>query len=482
MSGKILVTDDDEAIRTVVGEALRRAGYAVETADSAASQAEALSRRKPDVLITDVVLPDADGLDLVPSLIAAYPGLPVIVISAQNTLSTAVRATEKGAFEYLPKPFDLDELCNAVAEALRQKGGAVGLAEADDDGGMLLVGRSPAMQEVYRTIARVVPNDLGVLILGESGTGKELVARAVHELGPRKAGPFVAVNMAAIPRELIEAELFGHERGAFTGAAARVAGRFEQAARGTLFLDEIGDMPMEAQTRLLRVLQSGEFTTVGGNRPIKANVRIVAATNKHLPDLVEAGSFREDLYYRLNVIPIDLPPLRKRGEDIVLLARHFLAKAVEEGLPAKQLDAGASRRLMAHEWPGNVRELENLMRRLAVLTRDSTISEELIDAQLRQTSDVAQPAIRTYADDSLSLAVQQHLADYFASFGGALPPDGLYHRILATIERPLLKAAMEAARGNQIRAARLLGVNRNTLRKKLQDLDINPGHGRATSI
>lgn len=477
--GKILVTDDDEAIRLVVGEALRRAGHHVETADSAAAQEEKLASFAPDVVITDVVLPDADGLDLVPGLLARHPGLPVIVISAQNTLSTAVRATERGAFEYLPKPFDLDDLCKAVTDALRRKADGMGQgAPGGDEDGMPLVGRSPAMQDVYRTIARVITNDLGVLILGESGTGKELVARAIHELGQRKAGPFVAVNMAAIPRDLIEAELFGHERGAFTGAAARVAGKFEQASRGTLFLDEIGDMPMEAQTRLLRVLQSGEFTTVGGNRPIKANVRIVAATNKSLSELVENGSFREDLYYRLNVIPIDLPPLRERGEDVVLLARHFLAKAAEEGLPFKQLDDGAARRLIAHDWPGNVRELENLMRRLSVLSREAMITEALVDARLRQGAETAAPPVRTYADDSLSLAVQQHLADYFASFGGKLPPDGLYHRIQSTIERPLLKVAMDAVKGNQIKAARLLGVNRNTLRKKLQDLDISPSHGR----
>ncbi|MEY2928286.1 MAG: nitrogen regulation protein [Pseudomonadota bacterium] len=481
--GPVLVVDDDEAIRLVVGEALRRDGHRVETAANSAEAWVKLETTNPAVLITDVILPDADGLDLVPAILERYPGLPVIVISAQNTLATAVRATEKGAFEYLPKPFDLDELCAAVREGLKRRGTQDDtLAIVGDDSAMPLVGRSPAMQDVYRIIARVVANDLGVLILGESGTGKELVARAIHDLGARQKGPFVAVNMAAIPRELIEAELFGHERGAFTGAAARVAGRFEQAARGTLFLDEIGDMPMEAQTRLLRVLQSGEFTTVGGNRPIKANVRIVSATNKNLQTLVESGSFREDLYYRLNVIPIDLPPLRQRGEDITILARHFLEKAAAEGLPRKLLDGGAAQRLVAHPWPGNVRELENLMRRLAVLARDTLISADLIDQQLGQLGLVPTAAAKEHADDSLSLAVQLHLSGYFASFGGALPPDGLYYRMLGTFEEPLLKASMAAVKGNQINAAKLLGINRNTLRKKLMDLGIDPVFGKSGRI
>jgi two-component system nitrogen regulation response regulator GlnG len=335
-AGRVLVVDDDDAIRLVVSEALLRDGHDVRTAASAREQAEALADYDPDVLVTDVILPDGNGLDLVPDILARRPGLPVIVLSAQNTLATAVRATEQGAFEYLPKPFDLDELCRAVRDGLKRRGIAPASPEEAPDSGLPLIGRSPAMQEVYRTIARVVPNDLSVLILGESGTGKELVARAIHDLGARKARPFVAINMAAIPRELIEAELFGHERGAFTGAQARSAGKFEQAAGGTLFLDEIGDMPMEAQTRLLRVLQTGEFTTVGGSRSIRSNVRIIAATNKDLPDLIAAGAFREDLFYRLNVVPMTLPPLRQRGSDVGMLAAHFLDLAAKSGLPRRR--------------------------------------------------------------------------------------------------------------------------------------------------
>lgn len=479
-SGQILLVDDDDAIRTVVSEALRREGHVVVVADSLAEQARQLTGFTPDILITDVVLPDGNGLDNVPALLARWPDLPVIVLSAQNTLSTAVRATEQGAFEYLPKPFDLDELCRAVRDGLKRKQAQSGATQpVDDNGGLPLIGRSPAMQDVYRTIARVVPNDLSVLILGESGTGKELVARAIHDLGRRKSKPFLAVNMAAIPRELIEADLFGHERGAFTGAQNRVAGRFEQAAGGSLFLDEIGDMPMDAQTRLLRVLQSGEFTTVGGSRPIRADVRIIAATHKNLPDLIAEGSFREDLYYRLNVIPVALPPLRQRGEDIALLARHFLDIAAKEGLPRKRLDESGSARLLEHGWPGNVRELENLMRRLAVLARHDVISARLVEQQLDAAQEGAATAPEAhFADESLALTIEQYLSGYFARHPKTLPPDGLHQRLLETVERPLLRTTMLAVRGNQIRAAKLLGINRNTLRKKLLELGIDPALGR----
>lgn len=476
--GKVLVVDDDDAIRLVISEALSREGHDVKCAASVAEQARVLEDFDPDVLVTDVILPDGNGLDVVPEILAKRPGLPVIVLSAQNTLATAVRATEQGAFEYLPKPFDLDELCQAVKDGMRRRGISVaGPALTEADAAMPLIGRSPAMQEVYRTIARVVPNDLTVLILGESGTGKELVARAIHDLGPRKAAPFIAINMAAIPRELIEAELFGHERGAFTGAQQRTAGRFEQAAGGTLFLDEIGDMPMDAQTRLLRVLQSGEFTTVGGSRPIKSDVRIIAATHKDLPALIASGQFREDLYFRLNVVPIALPALRQRVADIGLLSQHFLDRAAAEGLPRKGITADAIARLGQHDWPGNVRELENLMRRMAVLARDDLIGRDMIEQQLVGRAAKAEAPV-IVARSGLANAVEHHLMAYFAEFGSSLPPDGLYDRILEDVERPLLVATMSAVRGNQLRAAKLLGINRNTLRKKLTDLGVDPSIGR----
>jgi two-component system nitrogen regulation response regulator GlnG len=421
-----------------------------------------------DVVVTDVILPDGNGLDLVPDLLAMRPGLRIIVISAQNTLATAVRATEQGAFDYLPKPFDLNALVGAV-EAAIETGGEAELPELGS-GEAPLIGRSPAMQEVYRLIARVVPNDLTVMIQGESGTGKELVARAIHDLGPRRTAPFVALNMAAIPKELIESELFGHERGAFTGAMARSAGKFEQAEGGTLFLDEIGDMPLEAQTRLLRVLQTGEFTAVGGSRTQHANVRIVTATNQDLLALTRAGRFREDLYYRLNVVPMALPPLRARMEDVPALARHFLARAAADGLPKKTLDPHAVKALMAYNWPGNVRELENLMRRLAVLERADSIGATAVMAGISPgPQSIAAPA----ATDLESVAADQ-IERYFAGFPGGLPPDGVHDRLMAKVERPLIRASLKATGGNQLKAARLLGINRNTLRKRLSELDIDP--------
>ena len=476
-SGRILVTDDDGAIRTVVREALRRAGHVVETASSIAEQRRALTSFRPQVLVTDVMLPDGDGLDAIREIHAADPDLPIIVLSAQNTFTTALRANEQGAFDYLPKPFDLSELTRVVGEALA----SVGQGEEPDAPAaeaLPLIGRSPPMQEVYRTITRVVSNDLTVLILGESGTGKELVAKAVHDFGARAAAPFVAVNMAAIPRDLIESELFGHERGAFTGAAQRSAGRFEQAQGGTLFLDEIGDMPMEAQTRLLRVLQSGEFSPVGGTRAIQADVRIIAATHQDLPRLIADNLFREDLYYRLNVVPVRLPPLRERGADVGELARHFLDRAAAEGLPRKAVDPEAIALLARHNWPGNVRELENLMRRLAALTRDKRITAALVTQQLAEGA--AAPLVPP--DAGIEEAIEQHIARHFASFGAMLPPDGLYDRMLANVERPLLRLTLAAVRGNQLKAARLLGLNRNTLRKKLTDLGVGPAVRRGGEL
>jgi len=472
LHGQVLVVDDDAAIRTVVAQALRRAGHQVTTAATLAEMEVHLAAALPDVLITDVMLPDGNGLDRLERLTGEHPGLPVIVLSAQNTLTTAVRSTEAGAYDYLPKPFDLDVLARAVSGALaRGDGGGKGEPIGEEDRALPLIGRSPAMQDVYRIIARVVSNDLTVLISGESGTGKELVARAVHDLGPRRNAPFVAINMAAIPRELIEAELFGHERGAFTGAQARSAGRFEQAAGGTLFLDEIGDMPMEAQTRLLRVLQSGEFTTVGGARTIRADVRIVAATNKDLAVLVAGGQFREDLFYRLNVVPVTLPALRSRRQDVALLARHFLDRAAESGLPRKSLDDAAIAILERHDWPGNVRELENMMRRVAVLSRDDRIGEGDILAMLGE-----RPVTPSQGGDGGIEAAVLALLDRLAiEEPGALADGTLYDRVIGEVERPLILALLARHGQNQLRAAKALGINRNTLRKRLDSLGIDPG-------
>jgi len=310
-----------------------------------------------------------------------------------------------------------------------------------------------------------------VTIIGESGTGKELVARALHDFGKRRNGPFVAINMAAIPRELIESELFGHEKGAFTGATARSIGRFEQAQGGTLFLDEIGDMPIEAQTRLLRVLQEGEFTAVGGRVPIRADVRIVAATHNDLRQLIRQGLFREDLYYRLNVAPMRLPPLRERTADIPALVKYFSGLAVREGLPVKRLDEAAMGRLRAHRWPGNVRELENLVRRLAALYSQEVIGVDVVEAELADTP-MSDDPLEMVGAEGLAGAVERHIKDYFAAHKGGLPAAGLYDRVLREVERPLIVQTLGATRGNQIRAAHLLGLNRNTLRKKIRELDI----------
>jgi two-component system, NtrC family, nitrogen regulation response regulator GlnG len=471
-AGSILVADDDAAIRTVLSQALSRAGYEVRSTSNAATLWRWISQGDGDLVITDVIMPDESAFDLLPRIKKLRPDLPVLVMSAQNTFMTAIRASERGAYEYLPKPFDLKELIAIIGRALAEpKQQERTAAKTEDFESLPLIGRSPAMQEIYRVLARLMQTDLTVMISGESGTGKELVARALHDYGKRRSGPFVAINMAAIPRDLIESELFGHERGAFTGANARSAGRFEQAEGGTLFLDEIGDMPMEAQTRLLRVLQQGEYTTVGGRTPIKADVRIVAATNKDLRILIQQGLFREDLFFRLNVVPLRLPPLRERLEDVPDLVRHFLAQVAREGLPLKQIDQAALDRLKRYRWPGNVRELENLGRRLAALYPQETITAAVVDAELAQPTN--QPiADEQTGDEGLSAAVERHLTAYFASCGEALPPPGLYHRILREIEQPLLAVTLAATRGNQIRAADLLGLNRNTLRKKIRDLNV----------
>src|SRR5579859_1539568 len=423
----VLVADDDRSIRTVLTQALGRSGYQVRSTGNAATLWRWVEDGEGDLVITDVVMPDENGLDLLPRIRRLRPELRVVVMSAQSTLMTAVKAAQRGAFEYLPKPFDLKELLAVVDRALAAPSEAIPTPPAtakDSEERLPLIGRSAAMQEIYRTIARLTTADLTVMINGESGTGKELVARALHDYGKRRAGPFVAINMAAIPRELIESELFGHERGAFTGATNRSQGRFEQANGGTLFLDEIGDMPPEAQTRLLRVLQEGEFTSVGGRQPIKANVRIIAATHRDLRSAIRQGQFREDLYYRLNVVPIRLPPLRERVEDIPLLARHFLERAQDDGLPAKSLDQGAVDQLKKHSWPGNVRELENLMRRLAALCPSETIGAEQIAAELVEAPSAQTEAPAVAGPEPLVRAVERHIRDFLAAHdGGAAPSD-----------------------------------------------------------
>ena len=470
----VLVADDDRSIRTVLTQALGRSGYQVRCTGNAATLWRWVEDGEGDLVITDVVMPDENGLDLIPRIRRIRPDLKVVVMSAQSTLMTAVKAAQRGAFEYLPKPFDLKELLAVVGRALAAPApvSAVPPEPKDAEERLPLIGRSVAMQEIYRSIARLTTTDLTVMVNGESGTGKELVARALHDYGRRRAGPFVAINMAAIPRELIESELFGHERGAFTGAMNRAQGRFEQAAGGTLFLDEIGDMPSEAQTRLLRVLQEGEFTTVGGRQPIRANVRIVAATHRDLRQAIRNGQFREDLFYRLNVVPIRLPPLRERLEDIPVLARHFLDRAREGGLPAKSLDGTAVERMRHHRWPGNVRELENLMRRLAALYPQETITGDVIHTELSEPGTAGDAPVPEGAQEPLAQAVERHIRQFLAASRDGLPMRDIYDQVIAEVERPLIQMTLSATRGNQIKAAAMLGLNRNTLRKKIRDLDI----------
>jgi len=486
MSGTVLVADDDSAIRTVVNQALTRAGYDVRVTSNAATLWRWIAQGEGDAVVSDVVMPDQNLFEMLPRIRKLRPDLPVIVMSAQNTFMTAINASEKGAYEYLPKPFDLMELTTivgrAMAERTRKPARDNGNGQDSEREQMPLVGRSPAMQDIYRILARMMQSDLTILINGESGTGKELVARALHEYGKRKKGPFVAINMAAIPRDLIESELFGHEKGAFTGATARSMGRFEQAENGTLFLDEIGDMPMDAQTRLLRVLQQGEYMTVGGRTPIRTNVRIVAATNKDLPALIKQGLFREDLYYRLNVVPIRIPPLRERLEDIPDLVSHFISKTADEGLEIKTVLPEAHEVLASYNWPGNVRELENVIRRLAALYPQDEITADIVRTELTSGSGGDDEDVRTgrlAPSESITIAqaVENSMRDYFRSFDDQLPPPGLYHRVLPELETPLIQTALAATRGNQIRAAEILGLNRNTLRKKIRELGINVYRG-----
>lgn len=470
-NNEILIADDDAAIRTVLTQALSRAGYSPRATSNAATLWRWAQAGDGDLIITDVVMPDENAFNIIPQIKKQRPELPIIVMSAENTIMTAIKASEKGAFDYLPKPFDLTELMNVIERALEEPAKTkINNSVEEENEQLPLIGRSVAMQDIYRIIARVMKTDLSVMIRGESGTGKELVARALHDFSNRVAGPFVAINMAAIPRELIESELFGHEKGAFTGAQGRHIGRFEQAEGGTLFLDEIGDMPLEAQTRLLRVLQEGEYTRVGGRVPIKTNVRIVAATHRDLQKLIHAGTFREDLYYRLNVVPIKVPPLRARLDDISDLAHHFLRKAEEQGLPVKRFETEAIKRMQNYQWPGNVRELENFVQRITALHPEEVITKTVVEEELSTSISPSEPVVQE--ETSLPGFVANHLQNYFTTFGADLPPPGLYDRVIKEVEKPLILAALAATNGNQIKASDLLGINRNTLRKKIRDLDI----------
>jgi len=468
-SKKILIADDDASIRLVLSQAFTRLGYQVRATGNAATLLKWVSEGEGDLVITDVVMPDENVFDVLPRIKKERPKLPIIVMSAQNNLITAVNAAEVGAFDYIPKPFDLDDMTAAARRALARPAdpeAARAQARAVRDDRLPLIGRSGPMQEVYRTIARLVGADLTVLITGESGSGKELVARALHDMGRRRDGKFVTINLAAVPRERVETELFGKEDGD--------CGKLIDADGGTLFLDEIGDMPLDAQTRLLRVIDGSEpaLNPKTGRRP---NVRIIAATNRDLRGLIREGLFREDLFFRLNVAPLRLPPLRDRIDDIPDLARAFLLRANREGLPSKTIDSGALDRLKQHPWPGNVRELENLIRRICALYGEDLITARIVERELADQQPAAQgeegPA-------TLSQIVERKLSSYFADQPDGLPPAGLYDRVLEEVERPLIQLTLSATRGNQVRAAEILGLNRNTLRKKISDLGVEMQRGR----
>ena len=471
----ILVAEDDKSVRLVVQQALARQGYVVQSSGNAAGLWKLIESGRGNVLITDVALPDGDALDLLPRIKERRPDLAVIVMSARSTLLTAVKTQQIGVFEYLPKPFELRSLIEVTDRALKTNDNTPAPVASPkiEDGGPI-IGRSRPMQDVFKAMARVVNTDLTVLISGDSGTGKELVARALHDLSSRRDHPFVAVNLAALPHEFVESEVFG--RSVPISGESGVAplkfqpGKFEMAEGGTLFLDEIGDMPAEAQTRLLRVLQDGEYVSISANGTVRANVRIIAATNHNLHHLIQQGLFREDLFYRLNVVPLRLPPLRERSEDIAPLVTHFLAQGRADGLPVKSFTVDAINRLKGWHWPGNVRELENLVRRLAVLHDDAIISADAVEVEL--SADMPKNTVQV---DSLSLSVETHIKRYFDALNGDMPPPGLYGRVLREVEEPLIVATLAITRGNQLRAADILGLNRNTLRKKINELNIKAG-------
>ena len=463
----ILVADDDKAIRLVLETALKRSGFDVTLTENAAGLWECAQQNFADLIITDVVMPDANAFELIPKIKKMNINIPIIVMSAQNTLMTAIKANELGAFEYIPKPFDISELLNIVNRSVNENTKVIENENFESPDGFPLIGRSKPMQEVYRIMARLMNSDLTVLITGESGTGKELIAKALHEFGNRKDSTFVAINMAAIPKDLIESELFGHEKGAFTGAIEKKIGKFQIADGGTLFLDEIGDMPIDAQTRLLRVLQEGEFLTVGGTSPIKTNVRIIAATNKSLADQIKLGAFREDLYYRINVIPIMLPPLRDRKDDLPALVNHFMAKNAPND-NSSRIEQVALNYIKNYDWPGNIRELENFIKRLITLYPNEIISLDIIKNEFTFLDK------ENYVSESKQLrSLEDHVESFLSKYSIEdfnEGDEGLYHKVLIQFEKPILNFVMESTKGNQIKASKILGLNRNTLRKKLRQL------------
>lgn len=475
MKKKILVVDDEESIRWVLGTCLEKAGYSVEYGETGSEALEKTNSEKFSLIILDIKMPDLGGLEVLEELRTNGVDIPVIIITAQNTVKNAIEAMKRGAYDYIAKPFDLDEVKLTAQRAIESYENSKKLellnaklkeaVEQEPYDGM--IGRSAAMLKIYKTIGRVAEKDLTILITGESGTGKELVAHRIHFDSRRREEKFVAVNIAALPKELLESELFGYEKGAFTGAAIRKQGRFEDAHRGTLLLDEIGEMPIELQAKLLRVLEEKQFYRLGGEKPIEVDARVVASTNKDLQKEVEKGTFRKDLYYRINTITIELPPLRERKEDIPILVEHFVQKYSEQLYVGKRMviiSGEANQILLEYNWPGNVRELENTIKRVLVLSSDTMItSDTLLDAA---------PYLNAInkkenAFDDLVLAEILNLLSLNQE-----SPNGIFNMLIKRVEKPIIEAILKITKGNKKKAAAILGINRNTLSKKIEELGI----------
>jgi two-component system, NtrC family, nitrogen regulation response regulator GlnG len=458
----VWIVDDDRSIRWVLEKALAREDIPCKSYASANEAKSALeSGQVPQVLLSDVRMPGDSGLDLLHHIKASWPDLPVIIMTAYSDLDSAVAAFQGGAYEYLPKPFDVDQALDLVRRAIAETAHQPGTAEVTDVAPEIL-GQAPSMQEVFRAIGRLSQSQATVLINGESGTGKELVARALHRHSPRRDAPFIAINTAAIPRDLLESELFGHEKGAFTGATSQRRGRFEQSEGGTLFLDEIGDMPAELQTRLLRVLSDGHFYRVGGHSPVKANVRVITATHQNLEERVKQNQFREDLFHRLNVIRLRLPALRERREDIPVLAKHFLARSAQDlGVEPKRLSDAAIRYMTGLEFPGNVRQLENLCHWLTVMAPGQVVDVVDLPTELREQTASSAPGnwLDALAVEADALIVEK--------------PGAVFELLTRSFEGLLIRRALTATGGRRIEAAQLLGIGRNTITRKIQELGLD---------
>ena len=468
---RILVADDEDSIRWVLSKALGKHDYQVDLASTGTDALELSRKHSYDLAIVDIKMPGMTGLKLLGKLQKESPRTLVVIMTAESSMDNAIQAMKGGAYDYITKPFDLEVIDAIILKAQKASNisDEVGrLKEELKDHYQLdrtIIGQSQPMQTVYKVLGKIAPSDVTVLISGESGTGKELIARAIHFNSPRLGKPFIALNCAAIPRELLESELFGHERGAFTGATERKAGKFEQANGGTLFLDEIGDMPLELQAKLLRVLQEKEITRTGGNQTLQVDVRIVAATNQDLKKQVRQKAFREDLFYRLNVVPLELPPLRSRRDDIPDLVEHFLTRAQEEHrTQAAGVSPEAMQRLTSYSWPGNIRELENAMQRAALLSPNVLLEAEDFE-------DLTEEGTSERSDSSLEGLIAKKLKNSLAQMDFQ-EMDNLYDMVLHQMERPLINIVLERTRGNQVRTSEILGINRNTLRKKIKTLGI----------